>query len=71
MLDNCCAFTGHRPHKFPWKYDEADSRCVLLKAALTEQITRLADAGVTDFYSGGADGGRLLGGDDRPGVEEK
>lgn len=56
MLDNCCAFAGHRPHKFPWKYDEADSRCVALKAALTEQITRLADAGVADFYSGGADG---------------
>ena len=56
MLDNCCAFTGHRPHKFPWKYDEADSRCVALRASLTEQITKLADAGVTDFYSGGADG---------------
>ena len=56
MLDNCCAFTGHRPHKFPWKYDEADSRCVALKASLIEQITKLADAGVTDFYSGGADG---------------
>ena len=51
MLDNCCAFTGHRPHKFLWKYDEADSRCVALKAALAAQITRLVDAGVTDFYS--------------------
>lgn len=56
MLDNCCAFTGHRPHKFPWKYDESDSRCVALKAALAEQITKLAENGVTDFYSGGADG---------------
>ena len=56
MLDNCCAFTGHRPHKFPWKYNESDERCVALKAALTEQIIRLVDAGVTDFYSGGANG---------------
>ena len=56
MLNNCCAFTGHRPHKFPWRYDEADSRCVALRAALTEQITALAEAGVTDYYSGGADG---------------
>ena len=56
MLDNSCAFTGHRPHKFPWKYNEADSRCVALKAALTEQVTRLVDTGITDFYSGGADG---------------
>ena len=56
MLDNCCAFTGHRPHKFPWKYNETDERCIALKTALTEQITALVEAGVTDFYSGGADG---------------
>lgn len=56
MLDKSCSFTGHRPHKFPWKYDEANSRCVALKAKLTEQITKLAENGVTDFYSGGADG---------------
>lgn len=56
MLNNCCAFTGHRPHKFPWRYDETDSQCVALKEALAGQITQLVDAGVTDFYSGGADG---------------
>ena len=31
-----CAFTGHRPQKFPWRYDETDRRCVALKAKLTE-----------------------------------
>jgi len=41
VLENCCAFTGHRPRKFPWKYDEADSRCVALKTALAEQIAAL------------------------------
>ncbi len=56
MLDNCCAFTGHRPHKFPWRYNEADERCVALKVALTEQIKALVDTGITDFFSGGADG---------------
>ena len=56
MLDSCCAFTGHRPHKLPWRYNESDSRCSALKAALARQITQLVDAGVTDFYSGGADG---------------
>ena len=56
MLDSCCAFTGHRPHKLPWRYNEADGRCLALKAALAGQITQLVDAGVTDFYSGGADG---------------
>ena len=56
MLDNSCAFTGHRPHKLPWKYNEADSRCMALKTVLMEQITKLTEAGMTDFYSGGAHG---------------
>ena len=55
MLTKCCAFTGHRPSKFPWRYDETDSRCVALKAVLTEQIAALADAGVTQFLSGMAE----------------
>ena len=50
-----CAFTGHRPAKFPWKYNEADSRCIALKSALTEQIRLLAEAGVTQFLSGMAE----------------
>lgn len=56
MSNNSCAFTGHRPHKFPWRYNEADERCVALKASLGEQIKALIEAGITDFYSGGADG---------------
>ena len=55
MLENCCAFTGHRPQKFPWKYDEADSRCVALKAVLAEQIAALVNAGFTQFLSGMAE----------------
>ena len=51
-----CAFTGHRPLKFPWRYDETDSRCVILKSVLTEQIKALAEAGVTEFLSGMAEG---------------
>ena len=56
MIERCCAFTGHRPRKFPWGYNEADTRCVALKKALAEQITRLVDAGYTDFFSGMAEG---------------
>ena len=57
-MDNktAAAFTGHRPQKFPWRYDELDPRCVALKAVLTEQITALADAGITQFLSGMAEG---------------
>lgn len=51
-----CAFTGHRPNKLPWRYDETDSRCVALKEIMAEQIAMLVGAGVTEYYSGGADG---------------
>jgi len=51
-LKKRCAFTGHRPSKFPWKYDETDERCIALKAVLTQQIEKLAAEGVSDFFSG-------------------
>lgn len=51
-MKTACAFTGHRPKSFPWKYDETASGCILLKEVLTEQITVLADSGVTDWFSG-------------------
>ena len=51
-----CAFTGHRPHKFPWRENEADPRCVELKETLAEQIAMLVKAGVTEYVTGGADG---------------
>ena len=56
MIEKCCAFTGHRPRKFPWGYDETDPRWVALKKALTEQIAKLMEAGYTDFFSGMAEG---------------
>lgn len=33
-IEKCCAFSGHRPKKFPWGYDETDGRCITLKALL-------------------------------------
>lgn len=47
-----CAFTGHRPARFSFGYNENDERCVKIKAVLAEQIRLLVDAGVSDFYSG-------------------
>ena len=55
-METVCAFTGHRPQKFTWGYDETDRRCVALKSVLTEQIRLLADAGVTQFLTGMAQG---------------
>ena len=35
MIDISCAFTGHRPPKYPWGYDESAPGCVKLKQVLT------------------------------------
>ena len=51
-----CAFTGHRPSKMPWGYDEADSQCAALKEVLQERIEAFVEGGVTDFFSGMAEG---------------
>ena len=56
MEQNSCAFTGYRPHKFPWKANESDPMCVALKAVLKKEIIALSEAGITYFYSGCADG---------------
>ena len=56
MVEMICAFTGHRPNKFPWQNNEADSRCTSLKAIMTDRIAALADSEVTDFFTGGAAG---------------
>jgi len=47
-----CAFTGHRPGRYRFGYDEEDETCIQLKAALAEQIAILIGAGITTFYSG-------------------
>lgn len=56
MQEKSCAFTGHRPRKFPWGYNEADARCVALKETLAGEIAKLVEAGYTDFLSGMAEG---------------
>ncbi len=56
MKRQSCAFTGHRPSKLPWRYNEASEGCLRLKEALASQITMLVESGVTDFLSGMAEG---------------
>lgn len=51
-----CAFTGHRPHKLPWKDREADPRCAALKSVLEGQVAKLVQSGVTEYLSGMAEG---------------
>lgn len=56
-----CAFTGYRPSKMPWGYDEADIRCLDFKFRLRESLEYLIGNGYVDFYSGGALGFDLMG----------
>lgn len=60
MKTNACSFTGHRPMKLPWRYDECHLDCVRLKEVLASQISHLAALGITDYFSGMAEGTDLF-----------
>lgn len=47
-----CAFTGHRPTRFAFKYNEAAPTCAKLKNVLAKQIARLYRCGVTQYLTG-------------------
>jgi len=49
-----CAFTGYRPAKMPFGYDELDPRCIDFKKRLRDTIVMLIDQGYSHFLSGGA-----------------
>jgi uncharacterized phage-like protein YoqJ len=55
-----CAFTGYRPSKLPWGYDEGDARCMDFKFRLRESLEYLIGRGYADFLSGGALGFDLM-----------
>lgn len=53
MTKKICAFTGHRPQNLPFRFNEQDERCVLLKRRLREEIEKqITENGVTHFISG-------------------
>ena len=49
-----CAFTGHRPQKMPFGFDEQDPRCIDFKKRLRDTIESLIWCGYSHFLSGGA-----------------
>ncbi len=51
-----CAFTGHRPEKLPWRYDERDLRCVELKRRIEDAVRAVYEAGVRHYICGMAKG---------------
>ena len=51
-----CCFTGHRPAKLPWGYDESDARCVELKEKLEAAVEAAILEGMQHFICGMAEG---------------
>ena len=49
-----CAFTGHRPQKLPFGFDETDPRFLAFYGRLEEAIDTLIAQGYRHFLSGGA-----------------
>lgn len=48
-----CCFTGHRPQKLPFGFNEADERCVSLKQKIKEKVEYLIiEHGVMHFIVG-------------------
>ncbi len=54
--EESCCFTGHRPEKLPWRGDEADPRCLALKARLAAELSGIYEAGYRHFICGMARG---------------
>ncbi|WP_298035171.1 SLOG family protein [uncultured Dysosmobacter sp.] len=53
---SACCFTGHRPNKLPWGYDETDPRCLELKRRITDAAEAAYDQGFRHFLCGMAQG---------------
>lgn len=52
----CVSFTGHRPEKLPWGWDESSPECLDFKARLENEIENAYSEGARYFLSGMADG---------------
>lgn len=53
---SACSFTGHRPGKLPWKYEEREPRCLALKARIADAVSAAYDEGYRHFLCGMAMG---------------
>ena len=47
-----CCFTGHRPSKLPWGYDETDPRCLALKRRIADAVSAAYEGGYRHFLCG-------------------
>ena len=54
-----CCFSGHRPVRLPWGRNEADPRCLALKARLDQALEEARRQGFRHFLCGVAQGADL------------
>ena len=54
--ETTCCFSGHRPPRLPWGSNEADPRCLALKARLASALAAAYDQGYRHFLCGMAQG---------------
>ena len=47
-----CCFTGHRPEKLPWLYNERDPRCLSLKQRIAHAAEAAYEEGYRHFLCG-------------------
>ena len=59
-MKKTCAFTGNRPEKLPWGYDENDERCKAACSAIMQKVELAVRDGYTRFISGMAQGGDMF-----------
>lgn len=55
-----CCFTGHRPDKLGFGYDESRPQCIALKQSLIECVQRLIKRGYAAFICGMAQGSDIF-----------
>lgn len=58
--EKTCCFTGHRPEKLPWGFDENTPECRRVRIEIAMQLEALHTAGITHYISGMALGCDLL-----------
>jgi len=54
-----CCFTGHRPEKLPWRFDEDHPDCIALKERIAQELESLYHRGCRHFITGMARGADL------------
>ena len=47
-----CCFSGHRPQKLPWGFNEDDERCVKMRNSAKVEIESAIKRGYNTFYCG-------------------